>query len=413
MNRRKRRSNPLLILVVLVGIAAMVYVNLVVIPETPPLFVPTATPTRDPGTIANEAADLFSKGKITQAIQAYEEAIRTNPKDQTNYIALARLQVFNGQLEEATTNIQNAILLNRDNALAQGVLGWVLGLQGDYLRSEGAFTRALELDPNNALTHAYYAEVLTMMAENDAGGLNVIDRAAEESRKAVQIDPNLLETRRARGIVLQATDNKDEAVVEFEAAVKLNNNIAELHLSLGDAYYVLERYTEAINEYITANSLNPQDSMPDYMISRTYAKAGEFPKAAQYAEQAVADDPSDPFLHGNLGSMYYKTGDLKKAITELRLAVRGGSTSEGVVVKGIPLDNTNRVVEFFSRYGLALAKDNQCDEAAQISQSITQNLPDDETALYNAGEMINICQQNLTGTDTQAPEENATATPVP
>jgi hypothetical protein len=52
--RRRKRSNPwrILVLVVLVGIA--LYFNEIVVPKTPPLFIPTSTPTRSPESFVSE-----------------------------------------------------------------------------------------------------------------------------------------------------------------------------------------------------------------------------------------------------------------------------------------------------------------------------------------------------------------------
>ncbi|MFH1446785.1 MAG: hypothetical protein ABIG43_05165, partial [Chloroflexota bacterium] len=151
--------------------------------------------------------------------------------------------------------------------------------------------------------------------------------------------------------------------------------------------------------------------------SRVYARIGEFAKAVQYAAQAVKDDPANPSLHGNLGSMYYRDLQYHQAIVHLELAVRGGATEEGVVVVGLPLEYSVSVMEIYSRYGLALAKVNRCNEAVQVAQALIQGVPDDETSIYNAEEIIRICQENLASPPTatiEAPMETGpTAIPTP
>ena len=57
--KRRKRSNPLRVFILVVLIAAMIYVNRVVIPNTPPLFVPTPTPTRSPESFVNQAESLY------------------------------------------------------------------------------------------------------------------------------------------------------------------------------------------------------------------------------------------------------------------------------------------------------------------------------------------------------------------
>jgi tetratricopeptide (TPR) repeat protein len=416
MTRRRRRANPWFLAFLILAIGAFTYINVVIVPATPPLFIPTRTPTTNPQSYADDAAGLEKSGKYVQAINAYQQAIQSDPKNPANYIAIARLQIIMGKYLDAQKNAEKATLLNRNSAPAQAVLGRALALQGDYLPAEAALKNALGLDPNNALAHAFYAEMLAQQVNDGKGQLGTMDKAADESRKALAIDSNSYETHQARGLVLEMTSNYQDAVYEYQAALALNDNIASLHLSLGRIYYVnMENYVQAVEEFTKAYALNPGDPLPNLYISRVYVKTGDYPKAAQYAEQALKDNPVDPYLQGNLGSMYYKLGQYEDAILHLRLTIRGGTTEDGLAVKGIPLDKDNRIMEFYSRYGLALAHINACSEGLQIAQAMLQGVGDDETAVYNANEMIRICKENLTGTATPTkealPAGNTTPTP--
>ena len=158
-------------------------------------------------------------------------------------------------------------------------------------------------------------------------------------------------------------------------------------------------------EFSKALSLNPGDPEPNWYTSQVYLRIGELAKAVQAAEQAVNSAPDDPYMQGNLGTMYYRDLQYNRAIAALELAVRGGTTEDGVVVDGLPLDYSATVIGFYSRYGLALAHVNRCVEAVQISQMMLQTVPDDETAVYNADEMVRICQEFQ--------ETPPTATPTP
>jgi len=410
MMRRHRRINYWLVTFLVVLVGMFVYVDLVIIPTTPPLFIPTPTPTRDPKSYAADAASLYAAGKITQGMESYQKAIQADPQNTGNYITLARLQVFAGDYPDAQTNAEDAILLNKNYALAYAVRGWALGMQGNYLEAEAAFNQALTLDANSALTHAYYAEILSM--EGDETKIGNLDKAASESRLALQLDPNIIETHRARGIVLMATGNSQEAVPEFEAAIKINENIADLHLSLGINLINTTDYANAVTEFTKAYALNPSDPLPNYYISRTYARTGDRAKAIQYAELAVQDGPSDPMMEGNLGSQYYSDKQYDKAIPFLRLYVRGGLTADGIEVKGVPLSYDPRALEFYYRYGMALAYTNQCNEAVQIAQGMLVNVKDDLDSVANAQSMITTCQENITGTSTPTPETGGGAQPA-
>ncbi len=393
MNKRRRRSNPWLIAFLLVAIGFFVYLNIVVIPTIPPPFVPTPTPTRDPKSYAEEADVYLAEGKVNLAMESYKAAIAADPQKVSNYLNLARLQIYGGEYEAARVNAENALLLDKTRPVGFVLLAWAKGYMGEYLEAEADINLALELDPNNAFAHAIYADILARRVVNDLGEIDTIDQAIEESKQAIALAPDLLEARWARGFVLEITGNYEEAIQELKIAVEINDNIADLHLALGRNYIALEAYDQAVFEFTKAYALNPTDPEPNWYISRVYARIGEFAKAVQYAEQAVKDDPSNPYMHGNLGSMYYRDLQYNRAIDSLELAVKGGMTEDGVVVEGLPLDYSMSIMEYYSRYGLALARVNRCSEAVQVAQAMLQTVPDDGTAVFNAEEMIRICQE--------------------
>jgi tetratricopeptide (TPR) repeat protein len=409
MNRRTRRSNPWSVIFLLVLIGGVVYINQVVVPYVPPLFINTPTATRPPESFVVVAQTLEQQGKYNQAILAYQDAIQADPKNPSNFISLARLQIYTGKYQDAITNTENALLISPNNAMAYALRGWALGLSANYLEGEGSLNKALALDRNNGIIFAYLAEVQALEDQAGVGTLNTLQKAIDNSRTAVSLAPDALETHRARGLVLEFTQNYADAAREFEAAIAINSNIADLHLALGRNYRAMNLYDKAIEEFSRANSLNPADPMPETLISRTYFTVGEFPKAIQFAEQAVKDNPIDPFLYGNLGAIQYRNKDYVGAIANLRLAVRGGTNSDGKEIKGLPLDY-GRVAEYYYTYGLASARGGDCPEALQISQLLILGVPNDEDAVYNAGFIVNLCK---TIAETGLPEATATITPKP
>ncbi|MBE3143499.1 MAG: hypothetical protein IMZ61_06185, partial [Planctomycetes bacterium] len=134
------------------------YINQVVVPITPPLFIATPTVTRAPESFVTDAQKLEEQGRISQAIQAYRDAVQADPKNASNYIALARLQIYSNDYQNGLTNIENALLLNPNNSIALALRGWVKGFLGDWLDAESSLKEAIRLDQNNAVAYAYYAE---------------------------------------------------------------------------------------------------------------------------------------------------------------------------------------------------------------------------------------------------------------
>ncbi|HSL46342.1 MAG TPA: tetratricopeptide repeat protein [Anaerolineales bacterium] len=406
MTRRRKRPNlfswTVLGLVVLFGY----YVNQVYLPSQPNPFDPTPTATRSPESYASEAAELFKNGKLLQSIESYEAAINASPQDPSLYIALARIQVWAGQYEEAQANAENALLLNPENSTAHAVRAWALDFQGQNSTAMEAIQKAVEIDDRNALAHAYYTEILV-----DSGLFDNFDNAAEHSKIALTLDPNLLEARRARGYLLATLGNEGNnfelAIQQYRDAIELNPYIPVLHMELGQALRSVGVFEEAVTEFTLANTLNPPDPEPDLLISRTYATMGEFAKALQYAEEAMKNRPTDPSLHANYGVMLYRNFFYEEAAKELGLAINGGLSEEGFPIKPLTLSNDVRVAEYYFTYGLALARTNQCGQSLQLGQEIQSRVRLDEFSMEVVNDAVNraieICQENL---------ENPTEEPI-
>jgi len=391
MRKRRRRTNWMRVIVLGLLILGGWYVNQVVIPDIDPIGIPSPTPTRAPESYVSEAEQYLNSGKLVQAVEQYQLAIKADPSNVSNYITTARLQIYLGYYEDAIENLGNALLLNDSNMMAYALRGWAYGFMGSFVDAETSLTRAIQLDPNSGVPYAYLAEVYGLKYESNTSIIGVIDLAIENSRKAVDFAPNTLETHRARGYILELTQSYPEAALEYAAAIEINPYIADLHLALGRIYYnALGEYQLAVPQLTEADLLNPADPRPDVYLSRLYQQQGEYATAIQYAQQAIRDDPTDTYYYGNLGTLYYLNFNNELAVNNLRLVVRGGTSEDGVVVEPLPLDY-GRIAQYFYFYGLATARMGDCTEALQIAQALQRTVTEDTISQANADEMLNIC----------------------
>ncbi len=411
-NVRKRRKpfhlGRVLLLLALIG--GFIYVERALVPGVPPLFVPTPTPTRSPATYALEAESFFQTGRLAQATESYQNAIEASPQDPALYVALARVQVFAGDPVSAETNARNALLISPNLPSARAVLGWALDFQGTdrLVEAEAEVEAALKSDPNSALANAFLAEILMdQYLQLNAGDFRDAVAAAERS---VQLDPNLVETHRALGYVLESTGNYSQALEEYQRALTINPNLWLLHVAVGNMQLSQETpdLDKAIQSYLNANAFDPTNPLPLQLIAQAYSRFGEYGKASQYAADATRLDASNPGLHGDLGVMYYKNNDFAQAVGELTLAVRGGQTADGTPVSGLAIDPASaRIVSFYYTLGLSLARVDRCEEATPIFEALLRGVPDDPIAVENATAGLTLC-----GSTPPTPTPAVTATPI-
>ncbi len=399
LRKKRRRSNPWRVILLLCLLAAAVYFWQAYIPETPPLFIPTPTPTRSPASYVLEAENLFRAGKLQQAEEAYLEAIAAAPREPAYHIELARVRMFAGKYELAEQAARDAMVINPDSALAHAFLGWSLDFQASRVRDPAERTalmaeavqeteRALDLNPNAPEVRAFYAEVLI------DSNISTYEQALEHARAAVSLDKESLEAHRALGYVWELTGNRELALESYLTARNLNPNLPSLHIDVGNMQRALGDVEGARESYLRAVTLAPTSTEPLSLLVQLYAGIGDYGVASQYAQQAVELDPANPRLRGNLARMYYHNGLLEEAVAQFDLAIRGGMSPEGVFVEGLPLEiiqQDGRVLEFYYTYGLALAKLGVCEDAVEIFRAILQTVPDNEIAVFNAEEGLVLC----------------------
>jgi tetratricopeptide (TPR) repeat protein len=388
MTRRTRRHfNPWRVVFLLFFVGSFFYINQFVVPNTPGFSPPTPTPTRSPESFVNEAEAYFTGGKIHQAIQSYQQAVHADPHNKSNYVTLARLQIWAGQYEEALENAEFALIGNESYSMGHAVRAWALNYLKEELSAEAAVKKALDLDPNNALAHAYYAEILTNQGS--------YPKAGEHSRTSLDLAPNLLEALRARGYVLYFTGNYQESIDFYRAALEMNKHIQDLYMYLGYNYKALREYDQAVDMFQQADFQNPSNPIPDVEIASIYAELGSHAKAVQYAEIAVKDDPENPRWYGVLGTTLYRNGEFNAAIAAFSLAIHGGVTEDETTVKGLPFDRSRAISNYYQLYGFSLIKVTppRCSEAVPIFQALINGVPDDQVAVDNATYGLDICAQ--------------------
>jgi len=416
MRQRRPKINWVLVVVVLVLIAIVTYIDRYILPTAQTPFMPTLTPTRDAESYSVEAGNLFDQGKLIPSIETYREAVSNNPEDPSLYLALARVEIFAGQYDEALTNAENSLLLNNNNSMAYAVRGWALTYKQAWTDADDSLKSALRLDQTNGQAHAYNAFLYGKMYENNAGPYpmqTVIQTAIDESNAAISLAPNTLEARWARAYILTLTssDNLELAVEQYKLAIQINPNIAQIHLELGVTYRLLGVVDKALEEYTLANTYNPSDYWPELYSSRADVAIGEYDKALQWAEKAVQDAPTNPELIGNWGYMLFKKDQYELANEKFALALDGGTTADGQTIQPLSTTATDSwVSKYYYAYAISLSNIGRCVEVGPLTQKFMNYFSSDPYAKINAQIALDNCTQSLL---TPSPQPAGTPSPSP
>lgn len=105
------------------------------------------------------------------------------------------------------------------------------------------------------------------------------DNAIAAYRRALQLDPLLVDAYTGLGASLVAQRRYDEAVRQFQAAVALAPHVARLHNDLGYAYMQAGATAQAIEALERASQLDPGYAPAQANLRAARAKVGEPPRA--------------------------------------------------------------------------------------------------------------------------------------
>lgn len=407
-----------------------------------PLFLPTPTPTRTANSYVMEGETFFNAGALSAAISAYQKAVSIEPENSHAWAELARIQAYSSsllstdeerfqRLEEALRSIEQAVTINPDDTYIQAVRAFVLDWyaaspalapeerQAWLNEAEAAAVRALQLDSQNALALAFFAEILVDQQK--------WTQAQQIIEQAAAIAPDSMDVQRVFGYVWESLGQYRLAIEHYQEAARINPNLTFLYIFIGRNFMGLEVYNRALEEFERAAQINEQigikDPVPYIEIAKTYSRDGQFFAASLNAEKALTFDPTNANTYGQLGTIYMKARNFEGAQMAFKCAVRGCSAEEnqiarellgeGVEVRGLPL-TSGTVAFYYAQYGSVLAalsrpNQNYCPEALQVLGEVQARFPDDPIFASIIEENTAIC--NLIGAE-RPPSETITPEPT-
>jgi len=194
-----------------------------------------------------------SAGDLRAAVQDFERATAADAAFAPAWAGLAEARALLFDYRGAREAALHGIGLDEHLASAHAVLGFVkLHADWDWAGAETELRRALELDPQRATPHLWYAIVLEVTGRSE--------EAVREARKAAELQPKEAPVRAGLGYRLYWARRYDEAVAELTAALALDPTLETAQYFIGRARVQQGRYPEARAAFARARELSPKDS---------------------------------------------------------------------------------------------------------------------------------------------------------
>ncbi len=271
------------------------------------------------GTTNAEAYRLYLEGRqlwygrtpegMQRSIELFQQAIAADPNYALAYTGLADAYYVTPGFNAGITSKQGNRLaeeaarkaLELDDSLseAHSTQATVLTLERKWSESETEFRRAIQLNPNNAVAHYFYAFDNLVPQKRMA-------EAEAEFRKALSLDPLSSIVNANFAVTLEEMHRYPEALAEFQKILGRDPNSRITHHKLGQFYATTGHLDQAESEcqkalpapvaasadakgYVTCE-LALEGGIRSAAVALAYAASGDHDHAFESLEKAYADE---------------------------------------------------------------------------------------------------------------------------
>jgi TolB-like protein/Tfp pilus assembly protein PilF len=185
-------------------------------------------------TANKDALNLFLKGRyyfnrryqgdMIKAVDFYQKAIDKDPDYALPYVEIANVFNILGlwafiHPKEAHTRskamLQKALEIDNSLSEAYSSLAYMtMGYEWDFPAAKKYFLRSIELNPQNALAHTWYAQMLATVGRNE--------EAIAEAKKAIDCDPLFSVIHSMLGVVLSIKGQVNEGREQIDKAISMD-----------------------------------------------------------------------------------------------------------------------------------------------------------------------------------------------
>jgi non-specific serine/threonine protein kinase len=170
------------------------------------------------------------------------------------------------------------------------------GSQKDLDLALEMFNKALEIDSNYALAYSGTGEVYATKY-NYQRTLDWLDKAEIMAKKALVLDPELVEAHLTLGRVYDFERKNTMAIEEFKKVTEFRPNSNDPYRRLGYVYlYNLYDYTKAINFFQKALEIRPTDAKSYRGLGLSYTSLRKYDEGIKYIKKGLEIAPDDIYL---------------------------------------------------------------------------------------------------------------------
>lgn len=231
-------------------------------------------------------------GRWSEAEALLRQAVASAPDFSLYHLSLGKFYLTQNRLDEALTEISEAVRLHGEGDLAQEGLGDVLIAIGRTQEGLAAYLRTREINPDLAGIHRKIAQVYITLGQ--------VEEAAEVLWQEVatgQADPTLF---KSLGSLHEQLQQFAEAERAFSLSLQRDDKNAMANKNLGDYYLRREQFEQAAQYLAQAALLDPGNSNIRFNLGFALEGQGKRQEAIEAYQKTLELAPSDQEARGRL-----------------------------------------------------------------------------------------------------------------
>jgi tetratricopeptide (TPR) repeat protein/capsular polysaccharide biosynthesis protein len=293
------------------------------------------------------AISHLEQGKTESSVEICQEVLRQYPNCAIAYRILGNIREAQEQLKQAALAYTKAIELQPDDVAAYAHLaqlyrnaGWIddavllyqtaLQLQtnwielyyhlGEALYQQGNFVQSISIYQQAIAQNPKYAPPYMGLALVFKAQSQLED-AIKLIKQAISIDPNYTEAYNVLGCLLIESSQFLEAIEIFQQAMTQKPEWAILYNNIGQAWLAQENKRKAISAYHRALELKPDLTVAYLNLAQLYQQHNNYKIAVDYFQKAIQHSPENILAYSDCGYLFQKQGKFDQAMACYQKAI--------------------------------------------------------------------------------------------
>ncbi len=248
----------------------------------------------------------YRLGDLKKSEASYRQALKLRPNYAAAHYNLAVLLKNQDFHYEAIIEFEKAAAVGLRDARVFKHLANCYGKVGKDSAAAEAYSKAIQLEPNDRSAFFNYALVLAKMKK--------LDQSVTAYQNALQIDSNFTSAHFNLAVLYSRLKKPDSCIFHYRQAIRSDAGYSKAYYNLALYWSGRGLIDSALTMYKQVLSLDPENLKARLNLALNYSKMNRLTEAVHHYHVLIDMDPGNEKGLNNLGSAYRKLNKFDSAL---------------------------------------------------------------------------------------------------